>query len=238
VSGPFYAAGTTWDSTFGKIASAYEECRAECCGIYLCLQPSVLSVFGHNGDEAGDIPYVNWLLMARAGLTGLEFFTPSTKSWRQAHMHARYVILRVMLEAGEGLVRLEKKKGEDGNPDVEVVLDRSKVGTVGREAVGRFLLSLQVHKSLGDVGQGAAMFGKYSEVPPEMLEMREIVMARKEPRKLLVQPVLEKDAAGAISLLAFDESAEGMIASFAKRFPAEDPELLALYRSTRVEVED
>ena len=24
-----------------------EECRAECCGIFLCLEPAVLSVFGH-----------------------------------------------------------------------------------------------------------------------------------------------------------------------------------------------
>ena len=45
--------------------------------------------------------------MVRAGLTGLEFYTPETKAWRQAHMHARYVILRVLLEAGEGLVELK-----------------------------------------------------------------------------------------------------------------------------------
>ena len=41
ITGPFYAAGTTWDSTFGKIASTYEECRAECSGLYLCLEPEV-----------------------------------------------------------------------------------------------------------------------------------------------------------------------------------------------------
>ena len=34
ISGPFYAPGATWDSTFGKLASAYEECRAECAGVY------------------------------------------------------------------------------------------------------------------------------------------------------------------------------------------------------------
>ena len=44
ISGPFYAPGATWDSTFGKVASAYEECRAECCGIYLCLERTVLTV--------------------------------------------------------------------------------------------------------------------------------------------------------------------------------------------------
>ena len=53
-----------------------------------------------------------------------------------------------------------------------------------------------MHKSLGDQPAGAALFAKYSEVPTEMREIREIVMARKEPRKLLVQPVLERDAAG------------------------------------------
>ena len=47
----------------------------------------MLTTFGHPPEEGappcGDIPYVNWLLMARAGLTGLEFYTPTTDSWRQ-----------------------------------------------------------------------------------------------------------------------------------------------------------
>lgn len=52
LTGPFYAEGTTWDSTFGKMASPYEECRAECCGIYLCLEEKVLEVFGHGNKGA------------------------------------------------------------------------------------------------------------------------------------------------------------------------------------------
>lgn len=90
VSGPFYAAGATWDTTFGKLASSYEECRAECTGLYLCLEPSVLAVFGHAAaDGVHEVAYVNWLLMVRGGLTGLEFYTPETKGWRQARAHPR-----------------------------------------------------------------------------------------------------------------------------------------------------
>jgi hypothetical protein len=62
---------------------------------------------------------------------GLEFFTPETKGWRQAHMQARYVILRVLLEAGGGLVTLTETVGADGNPDLEVALDRSLISTLG-----------------------------------------------------------------------------------------------------------
>ena len=36
-----------------------------------------------------DVQYINWLLMARAGRTGLEFYTPETKGWRQARAHPR-----------------------------------------------------------------------------------------------------------------------------------------------------
>lgn len=41
------------------------------------------SIFGHEGETAEDVVYVNWLTMVRAGLLGLEFYTPESKSWRQ-----------------------------------------------------------------------------------------------------------------------------------------------------------
>jgi dipeptidyl-peptidase-3 len=245
ISGPFYAEGTTWDSTFGKLASSYEECRAECCGLYLCLEPTVLEVFGHaDATEvvaAGgihDITYTNWLLMVKAGLSGLEFYTPETKAWRQAHMNARYVILRVLLEAGEGLVTLKRKTGANGSPDIEVLLDRNLISTVGKNAIGKFLLKLQVYKSLGDFAAGSKMFGSYSEVPADMAEIRSIVMARKEPRKLLVQGHMQPTADGGFDFKAFQSSPIGMINSFKTRYPAEDPELFELYRSDKPHVED
>jgi hypothetical protein len=108
-----------------------EECRAECVGLYLSTDVSVLNIFGHAGEEADDITYINWLSawlrlhlrglichvfslqgrgggpcttvplfvccpdMVRAGLLALQFYTPATSAWGQAHMHARHAILRV-----------------------------------------------------------------------------------------------------------------------------------------------
>ena len=59
-------------------------------------------------------------------------------------MQARYVILNVLLEAGEGLVSVKQVTSEDGQPDVLLQLDRSKINTVGKKAIGDFLQKLQV----------------------------------------------------------------------------------------------
>lgn len=79
----FYKAGETWDSKFPGFGSSYEECRAELIGIFLCVHANVLAIFGHEGDKAQDIMYVNWLNMARAGLLALEFYRPDNGSWGQ-----------------------------------------------------------------------------------------------------------------------------------------------------------
>ena len=251
VTGPFYAPGASWNSTFGKLSPTYEECRAECSGLFLCLEPEVLKVFGVDmaqGDAslAGgihDVSYINWLLMARAGLTGLEFYTPETKEWRQAHMQARYVILRLLLQAGgDGgetkLLSLKETTGEDHKPDVQVILNRDLIATVGRKTVGDFLLKLQVYKSFGDVENGSKFYNAYSDVPDDMARLREIVMARKEPRKLLIQSHMELKEDGEIELKSFPCTPEGMIQSFAARFPAEDTELMALYEADKAVMMD
>eukprot|EP00061_Rhincodon_typus_P005677 g25492.t1 len=100
-------------------------------------------IFGHEGTDADDVIYVNWLTMVRAGVLGLEFYTPESQQWRQAHMQARFVILRVLLEAGQGFVTIRQTTGTDGKPDAIITLDRSKISTVGKTAIEEFLRKLQ-----------------------------------------------------------------------------------------------
>ncbi|KAK1150919.1 dipeptidyl peptidase 3 [Acipenser oxyrinchus oxyrinchus] len=224
----WYKGSETWDSKFSTIASSYEECRAECVGLYLCLNSHVLSIFGHEGTNADDLVYVNWLAMVRAGLLGLEFYTPESQSWRQAHMQARFVILRVLLEAGEGLVTLRHTTGADGRPDAIISLDRSKIRSVGQPAIARFLCRLQVHKSTADVEGGRALYERYSAVtasePENFLKLRDTVLLRKETRKMFVQ-ANTRVKGDAVELLEYEGSAAGLIRSFTERFHEDGEEL-------------
>ncbi|KAL3874244.1 hypothetical protein ACJMK2_037287 [Sinanodonta woodiana] len=218
----WYQKNETWDAKFSVIASTYEECRAECVGIFLCLSQDALRIFGFEDDTADDIIYINWLNMARAGLLALEFYSPESLKWRQAHMNARFVILRVMLEAGEGLVTIKKTMHEDGNEDIILSLDRSKIIPVGKPAIGNFLRKLQVYKSTGDFEAGKAMYDRYSDVndkeEPHFLSLRDIVIARKQPRKIFVQhnTVLEGQT---VALKSYETTPAGLIQSFQERFP-------------------
>lgn len=221
----FYKPGETWDSKFSTISASYEECRAECVGIYLCLASEALRIFGHTGDDADDIAYINWLNMARAGLLGLEFYSPETGQWRQAHMQARYVILRVLLEAGKDFVKIKKITGDDGKEDILLTMDRSKINDVGKEAIGNFLRKLQVYKSTADVEAARKLYNHYSEVndteDPHFSSLRSIVLDRKQPRKMFVQHnTYVKD--GKVLLKQYESSAAALVQSFVDRFPSTD----------------
>lgn len=220
----YYKPGQTWGSVFGSIASSYEECRAECVAMALCCDFEILRIFGF-GDgkpdmdgEAGDVLYIAYLSMARAGIASLELWDPKSRKWGQAHSQARFSILKCFLGAGSDFCKLEYQN-EDLS-DLTIKLDRSKITTVGRKAVEEYLQKLHVFKSTADVEAGTALYNEMTAVDPEFwgTKIRNEVLRNKQPRKVFVQAntVLDEKT-GKVDLLEYEPSLEGMIKSYAER---------------------
>lgn len=101
-----YKPGETWGTVFGGLGPSMEECRAECVAMSLCPDYGILEIFGFgNGKEdlhgvAGDVLYVCYLQMARAGIAALQFWDPNSRKHGQAHMKARVCIHASCAESG------------------------------------------------------------------------------------------------------------------------------------------
>lgn len=193
------------------MSSSYEECRAEAVGLYLSLDPDVLKIFGHEGEIADDVTYVNWLSLVWAGAgRGLELWEPG-RGWLQAHAQARFVLARVLIQAGVAQITQPTEN------DLLVSLDRSAIKGAGRCAIGQFLLQLQVYKATGNVEAAQELYNHYAEVTEPWLSWRSIVLANKQPRKMFVQANTVVENAD-VKLKTYEPTVDGLISSWVERF--------------------
>ena len=137
-------------------------------------------------------------------------FSPASGEWKQAHSQARFVIMQVMLEAGEEFLSIKEVTSEDGKPDLLICMNREMVNTIGQQAIAKFLQKLQVYKSTGNLAAAKEMYDRYSEVSEPWASRRQIVVDRKQPRTILVQAntklVEEK-----LELVQYEPSTEGLV---------------------------
>ncbi|KAG7854734.1 hypothetical protein KL919_005016 [Ogataea angusta] len=211
----YYKRGETWGSLFGSVSGAFEECRAESVAMSLFTNRTLLSVFGFKEPkEQDEVLFVSYLTMCRAGLLALEYYDPENKKWGQPHCQARFAILKTYLDAGEGLVSLEYTRPD--YDDLVIKVDRAKIETVGQRAIDAFLKKLHIYKCSGDVVNGTRFFVEHTTPGPELLKFRDVVVAKKLPRKQLVQgnTVLRGDD---VDVEEYAESEIGMIESFSRR---------------------
>lgn len=217
----YYKPGETWGSVFGGMGPSYEECRAECVAMSLCPDYSILQIFGigDGSDDingtAGDVLFVCYLQMARAGVAALQFWDPNSRKWGQAHMQARFAILQAFLSAGPEFCALQSSKADLS--DLKIHLDRTKIPSHGRPAVNGFLQKLHVFKSTADLKAGTALYEKMTSVDEwYAAKLRPEVIRQAKPRKVFVQAntVVEGDE---VVLREYEATPEGMIQSFVDR---------------------
>lgn len=217
----WYKPGQTWGSVFGAMAASYEECRAECVAMALSCEFPILSLFGFGDGSvdidgpAGDVLYTAYLSMARAGIVALEFWDPKSRKWGQAHMQARFSILRTFLNAGVEFAELEWE--EDDLSDLTIRIERNRILDLGRKAVEEYLQKLHIYKSTADFKEAKKLYDDITDVEPFYENMvRPAVLAKKVPRKVFVQAnTVEKD--GKVELREYESDARGMIKSYAER---------------------
>ena len=207
----WYKTGETYSNKFGRLGSSYEECRAECVGLYLSNNKLMHELLGNKEDKWEDVMYTSWLWMVRAGICSMQSYDVDKKKWMQAHSQARFVIYKMLSEAG-----LVETNLEDNNFIVKV--DRSKIKTLGIPALQNFLLKLNVYKCTADYDNAARLYDHYSTVDESDLKLRTIHMNRRKPRIEYVQPVLFKDQYDRIHYKEFDSTPESAIESFVTKY--------------------
>ncbi|OBA22493.1 dipeptidyl-peptidase III [Metschnikowia bicuspidata var. bicuspidata NRRL YB-4993] len=212
----FYKPNETWGSLFSASAGSFEECRAELVALFLILAKpdDVLPIFGISDAESKqDVKLIATILMARAGVVGLEFWDPESKKWGQAHMQARFGIFKALYRAGV----VSFKHSKDNFDDLELVTDESKLDTDAVEALRDFLHKLHVYKTTANVEEGLAFYGDMTDVTEEFAQYRDVVLRKKLPRKQLIQANTFLNADGTVEVREYEESEVGMIQSFVDR---------------------
>ena len=181
----------------------------------------ILSIFGFGDgtvnmeNRAGEVLYASYLSMARAGIVAVEFWDPKSRKWGQAHMQARFSILKTFLDAGDDFTTLSYT--EDDLSDLTIKVDRSKILSHGRPAVEKYLQKLHIYKCTANQAEGRKLYDEMTHVDDFWgQKIRNEVLRRKTPRKVFVQAnTIEED--GKVSLKEYEPTMEGMIQSFAER---------------------
>jgi dipeptidyl-peptidase-3 len=98
-------------------------------------------------------------------------------------------------------------------------LDRELLWTEGRKLIKDFLVILQTYKSTGAIDRASKFWAHHSKVEGFFLDIREIVLEKKKPRRLELNNNLVRYNESAIEPVLYPERLEAIIHSYSDRYP-------------------
>jgi dipeptidyl-peptidase-3 len=183
----FYREGETYQETFGSLQASYEECRAETTSLHLGLKEEVLEMFGVPPEERTTFRRCFVLNLLHYGLMTLSVYCPATRTWKQAHAQARFVILRALLVWGRGGVSLRKVDGK-----FKLILDTDRWDGIV-DAIERLLIHLNYYKATRLVDPAREFYGALSSFDDFWLEVRAEAEAVYIPRPCYLGAIVAKE---------------------------------------------
>ncbi|GES66670.1 hypothetical protein ATETN484_0016021700 [Aspergillus terreus] len=212
----YYLPGQTWTSVFGNLAGTVEECRAILVSEYLMDNKELLSIFGYTDSSeitAEDLLYTTYLNIGVDGLQALEHYSVQNKAWGQVHHQAHFSILKHLLQEGGGVIHISS---DPITSTLTVHIDRTKILSHGKPALGRYLCRLHIWRCTADVSSCKEFYEPMCAVDGVYEQWRQIVCSKPKPRWKFVQPNTFVNG-GDVELKVYAESNEGIIQSWAER---------------------
>ncbi|GAB1211055.1 hypothetical protein ATERTT37_000167 [Aspergillus terreus] len=212
----YYLPGQTWTSVFGNLAGTVEECRAILVSEYLMDNKELLSIFGYTDDieiTAEDLLYTTYLNIGVDGLQALEHYSVQNKAWGQVHHQAHFSILKHLLQEGGGVIGISS---DPITSTLTVHVDRTKILSHGKPALGRYLCRLHIWRCTADISHCKEFHEPMCAVDGVYEQWRQIVCSKPKPRWKFVQPNTFVNG-GDVELKVYEESNEGIIQSWAER---------------------
>ncbi|KAI9725808.1 MAG: hypothetical protein M1828_002437 [Chrysothrix sp. TS-e1954] len=212
----WYRPGQTWTGVFGNLATTVDECRAELVGAYLIDNCEILALFGFDENSETrpeDIIYNLYLRLGVDGLRGLKNFNSEDNTWGQAHSRAHFAMLQYLLKHTSGLMKIIHHELEN---TLTVHVDRSKILSQGKPALGQMLLNLHMYRCTANVSACRQFYEELSKPTNEHLMWRKIVMSQLPPALRFVQGNTFLDD-GKVTLKEYATSNEGIIESWYDR---------------------
>jgi len=102
---------------------------------------------------------------------------------------------------------------------MRIHLNKDNLMTEGKQLIREFLIILQTYKSSGASDRGKAFYDHYSKVEGIFLQIRDIVIEKKKPRRVELNNNLIRYNESMIEPNHYPECFEGIIMSYEDRFP-------------------